>query len=86
MINTNKEVKKMTTTIKELIREGWTPRIINGVRVLQNGTLLAQNHKAEYWWVESILDVAEKLGRPDKIHTSGGQATTIEYYSLTEEA
>lgn len=74
----------MTTTIKEMIQEGWQPRVINGVRVLQNGTLLAQNHKAEYWWADSMFDVADVLGRPDKIHTYQGQITTIEYYSLEE--
>jgi hypothetical protein len=74
------------TTIKEMISEGWKPRTINGVRVLQLGTLLCQNHKAEYWWADSMFDVADKLGRPDKIHTANGQVTTIEYFVLEETA
>lgn len=74
----------MKTTIKEMMSEGWKPRTINGVRVLQMDTLLCQNHNAEYWWADSMFDVAEKLGRPDNIHTVNGQVTTIEYFALEE--
>lgn len=79
-------MKTIKETIKEMIKEGWRPRTINGVRVLQKGTFLAQNHNAEYWWADSMFDVADKLGRPDKIHTYKGQITTIEYFSLEETA
>ena len=74
-------------TLKEMIKEGWKPRVINGVRVLQNSEygILAKNGKGGKWSADDLIQVALKLGRPDKTHTLGGEVTTLEYFELYQE-
>lgn len=73
-------------SIKELIEDGWKPKTINKVRCLINPEfgMIALAGK-DHFWPEAMLDVVEKLGRPDKIHTFSGQVMTLEYFNLCAE-
>ena len=72
-------------TLKEMRADGWTLKTINGVKCLrkcnEGETFIAQWQKNnDSFEVGAMLDVIEKLGRPDKIHTSMGRVQTLEYF------
>ena len=72
-------------TLKEMRADGWTLKTINGVKCLrkcnEGETFIHQWQKNnDSFEVGAMLDVIEKLGRPDKIHTSMGRVQTLEYF------
>jgi hypothetical protein len=72
-------------TLKEMKADGWTVTTINGVKCIRkynkDETFIAQWQKNnDSFEVGAMLDVIEKLGRPDKIHTSMGRVRTLEYF------
>tara|TARA_B100000287_G_scaffold223897_1_gene211263 strand:+ start:1271 stop:1528 length:258 start_codon:yes stop_codon:yes gene_type:complete len=79
---------------ENLINNGWKPRVINGVRVLElrvedkemydnssdGYTMYSLDEIGAFWSDDQLSDVTSKLGEPDKYHTHPDLGVmTIEY-------
>ena len=72
---------------KEMLADGWKRRTINGVRCLLQPKFgfIALAGK-DHFYPAQLIQVTQKLGQPDLIHTFDNQVQTIEYFDLVQEA
>jgi hypothetical protein len=71
---------------KEMLADGWKRKTINGVRCLLHPEFgFVGLPGKDHFYPTELIQVTQKLGMPDRIHTYDNQVQTIEYFNLVEE-
>lgn len=70
-------------TLAEMKRDGWKPCVIAGLKCIRlvedTYTFVTTWNGKDTMSRKDIARITTKLGKPHKIHTLGGQVTTLEY-------